>query len=559
MSRLPKDPEERLLFIERALTDTGFFARNVLGMDTDRDSNGNATSQVGKGGIRDYGPHQEMVRFLDDDSKLTKVLWAPRYSYKSSLAKAFLTRMVLARPNIAILLYMHDFKEAEERAAQIRDSLLENEIIAEMFGDLKGPVWQRGAWTTSLRSDMTIQQPTLTIASPKKAKTGGRYNLILFDDLVSETSYLTDAGRREGIRCVEKSLNLRARGTRYVGIGTPYHPGDANHWMVNAGWQTCTNLDVGCDLVVKQDGTLDLAGEARWPNLGIDFLRGYLKDGMSYELFMSQFKLKVVAGMTQAFQAHQFQPVTWKDSEHSDLTGYLLTDVAPSGSQKGDHNVLAYIGIDDRQRIYVLDLELGFWKMHEFCTRYLAMLSRWDRKVTHRAELWEDSLSFHSYFQYLQIESKKTKQNLSVERQRRNQHERSKDERIAGLALRFQAKEVFVMDTIPRTWNTGTEVRELWHPEGERDPITGKVLPTGDLVDWFVRFPHHPKKDVPDTLALADATDRKTEQRICYWVRSSRYRVAESRQKLADQQARRPVGRGSATRFYDRCYSRDDG
>ena len=554
MSNLPKDPEERELFCDRALSDSGYFARHVLGMDTDRTDNNNATSEIGKGGIRDWGPHQEMTSFIDDDGITAGAVWAPRFSYKSSLVKAYITRKVLAHPNIAILLVMHDYKEAEERSAQIRDSLLENETIGEMFGDLRGSVWQRERWTTSLRDDKSIQQPTLTIASPKKAKTGGRYNLIIFDDVVSETSYLTELGRREAIRCVEKSLNLRSKKTNYRLIGTPYHPGDANHWVIDQGWQKCIHLDVGCDIVTKEDGTLGLTGKARWPNLPIDFLEGYLKDGMTYELFMSQFKLKVVAGLTQAFQRTQFRSGAWRNSEHSQLTGYLLTDVAPSGSAKGDFNVLCYVGIDDRENVKILDLEIGYWKMAEFCKYYLAMLDRWSSKVRHRAEVWEDSPSFHSYFQFLQIRCKESGQRLNVERVKRNQHEKSKDDRIAGLALRFQALEVEVLDTVPRFWNTGTEVRTLWDPEGEVDSVTKSVLPGGDLVEWFVRFPHHSKKDVPDALALVDATDRKTEARICFWIRPSRQRTPESIMRRPAKRGGRKLTKGYASRFYDKCH-----
>ena len=526
-------------------------------MDTDRSDNNNATSEIGKGGIRDWGPHKDMIGFLDNDGVRAGVLWAPRFSYKSSAVKAFLTRKVLAHPDIAILLVMHDYNEAEERSAQIRDSLLENETIAAMFGDLKGSVWQRGRWTTALRQDKSIQQPTLTIASPKKAKTGGRYNLIVFDDVVSETSYLTESGRKEGIRCVEKSLNLRSKKTRYLLVGTPYHPGDANHWVVDQGWDRCTHLDVGCDIVTGTDGTLALTGKARWPNLPKDFLGGYLKDGMSYSLFMSQFKLKVVAGLTQAFQRTHFKPEQWNTEKHQDLTGYLLTDVAPSGSDKGDFNALVYVGIDDREHVKILDVEIGYMKMHEFCEKYLNILQRWSSKVRHRAELWEESLCFHPYTQYLQIQTRHTGQRLQIEKQTRNQSEKNKDERIASLALRFQAGEVSVMDTVAARWSTGTEVRTLWDAQGDVDEETGHTLPSGDLVDWFIRFPHHTKKDVPDCLALVDAIDRKTDSRICYHVRPSRKGVAKQNQRPPRSQKRgTKYSRGYGQRFYDRCTGR---
>lgn len=556
MSNLPRDPKDREFFIQRALTDTGFFARHVLGMDTDLDSNGNPTSERGKGGIRDWGPHQEMVRFFDDASDKPKAFWAPRYSYKSSCVQAFIMRRILAHPERSILLYMHDYEEAQERSAKMRDQMLENDTIVEMFGSLKGTPWRKSAWTTSLRENLTIQQRQFTVASPDKSKVGGRFNDIIFDDIVTDKSVLTEAGRRKGIQCVEQSINLEARGTQFLLIGTPYHLDDANHWVLEAGWDANVHMDVGGELVTRDDGLLEWRGEPRWPNLSPAFLNGKLEKGMKFPTFMSQFMLKVTAGLTQAFNARDFQPAKW-DSRHQDLTGYLLTDVAPSGSTKGDFNVLMYVGIDERNHVYILDLEVGYWKMHEFCRKYLDMLHRWSRKVTHRAELWEDSPSLQSYLQYLNIQTRESGVRLKVETVRRNQTEKNKNDRIAHVALRFQASEVHVMDTVPRTWTTGTEVRELWHPEGARDENRGTVMPSGDLVDWFVKFPNVSKKDVPDTFSMVDSHDRTTESPICYWIRPSRRRTSDAIMRPTVRSRRQPrqASNGSATRFYDRCWN----
>lgn len=555
MTRLPPaGTPERTWFIRQMLTDTGFFCRNVLGMHTDRDDKGNATSGIGKGGVRDWGPHQEFIQFIDDDSIKESVILAPRFSYKSSMVQGFILRKILAHPNIAILLYMHDLDLAKERCQKIRDILTENPIIRELFPDIRGPKWAQAEFVTSLRNNPSVMSPTLSVASPEKARTGGRYNIVLFDDIVSETNYLTELGRKKAIRTMEMALNLRAKGTRLIDVGTPYHPGDAHHWAMDAGWKRLTHLDVGFNLVVKPDGTLGLEGEGRWPHLTKEFLSDPLARGMTFPTFMSQFLLQVVSGFNEAFQRHQFQPEKWKE-QHRELTGYLLTDIAPSGSQKGDFNVLCYVGMDERNRCYILDLEIGHWKMYEFCERYIAMLARWSSKLTHRCEVMEDSLNRHSYEQHLHMRGKERGVRVNIETQKRNQHERDKDGRIAGLQYRFQAREVFVMDTVPRAWNTGTEVRELWNPEGYHDQSTGAWLPGGDLVEWFVRFPNHLKKDVPDTLALVDARDRKTQTPICYHIRPSHARVKDAVVRKSVGDSRRTsgsMGRGSATRFYER-------
>jgi hypothetical protein len=235
------------------------------------------------------------------------------------------------------------------------------------------------------------------------------------------------------------------------------------------------------------------------------------------------------------------------------MTGYLLCDVAPSGSDKGDFNALVYVGIDDRNRVHVMDVEVGHWKMYEFCDRYLNMLQRWSGKMNHRCEVWEDSLSYHSYVQHLRMRGQERQVRVHTETQKRNQHERSKNERISLLQYRFQANEIFVCDTVSRTWSSGTEMRTLWEPEGYKVADSDDWLPGGDLVEWFIRFPHHSKKDVPDCLSMVDAKDKKTNSPVCYYMRSRSAQVPEHvRRKSAKTNSRKRLSTGSATRFYER-------
>jgi hypothetical protein len=549
--RLPKAPEEALFFLDRSFRDTGFFAREWLGMDTDRDGNGNATSDVGKGGIRDWGPHAELVRFIDDDDITHGLIGAPRYSYKSSLVEAFIARKILQRPNISILLVMADVKEAAKRSRQIRDMLQNNPLVKQVFGDIEGPVWRDDQWVTCLRTDLTIQSPTLWVGSPQKAVTGGRPNIIIFDDIVTDVNYRTEGGLKRGRECVERLLSLGSRGERYIYIGTPYHPADAYHWCLDAGWQRLIHLDVGFEVIERPDPKepskliLDLEGEPRWPHLTKEFLTTKLRGGMTYPVFMSQFMLKCVTSMVQAFKREQFQPLAWR-GEMRNLTGFLLTDVAPSGMATGDMNVLLYVGLDERNRIHILDAEIGYFQMYEFCRRYLDMLDRWQAKVNHRAEMWENGLMYASYQEHIRVQGKERQIRLNPITAPRNKASSSKDVRIAGLQVRFQADEVFVVDTVPKTWNAGTEVRLLWDATAVREGRDQTPLPGGELVEQFVRWPNHAKKDIPDTLALMDTIDKSTQARVCSYVRPHRNEVAPSQIRQSTQ----PNLRGSSERFY---------
>jgi len=531
------------------LTDTGFFCRNVLDMDTDKDDRGNPTSEVGKGGIRDSGPHQEMVAFLDDPSIEYGILMAPRYSYKSSAVQGFISRLLCAHPNISILLYMHEQDMAVQRCTQIRDSLLSNPIIKELYHDMQGPVWQAGRFITGIRTDKTLTTPSLFIGSPQKIPTGGRPNVIIFDDIVSDQNYKTELGRKKTVDCIERSIPLRSRGCRMIDVGTPYAPGDAHHWCLDQrGWKKLIHLDSGFSMVKKADGTKDVEGEARWPNLSKEFIRNQLKGGLTYRKFMSDYQLKVVSGFDEAFSRTHFQPKMWRD-EFKDLTGYLLNDTAPSGDPKNDLNVLMYVGVDKEQRLYLLDCEVGYWQMYEFCERYLNMLDRWCGMVNHRKEIWEKGHTSYSYIQHLYATAKNNNgRRPSPVYETRSTNSANKDSRIGGLQVRFQSQQVYVMSTMPRHWNNGTEMRVLWDQAGYKDFDSEMRLPAGDLVDWFVQWPHHLKKDVPDCLSLVDILDKDTQRRVVFWTKPSHQRLTDTNERKVVPRGN--GGAGSAARFY---------
>jgi hypothetical protein len=555
---VPESEADQRFFLERMLSDTGFFCRHVLGMDTDRDEHGNATGEVGKGGVRDYGPHQELVSILDDESIKEMVILAPRYSYKSSIAQGFVLRNILAHPDISILMFMHDEDMAIDRCRGIRDTLKKNPIIQWFFGDLEGPSWTQESFVTAWRKDTTLQSPTLWVATPDQGATGGRPNIVLFDDIVSDKNFKTELGLKKGRQCVEHSIPLASRGARYIDIGTPWHPADAHHWCMDRGWKRFTHLDSGFE-VVEQDGALALLGEARWPNLSREHLMSIIKKGMTFPFFMSQFQLKVVSGVTQNFARSQFKPEVWRLDEHQDLSGFLLTDIAPSGSETSDLNVLMYVGLDERNHLYILDVEIGHWRMMEFCDRYLNMLQRWQSKVNHRREMWEKTLNYHSYAQWIGVRAKERNIRISIHCEQRNQTVLPKDDRIKGLTVRFQSGEINVMDTVPRMWQDDTKQRLLWDPDSAEDG-EGKSMPGGDLVEQFVRWPYHSKKDLPDTLSLIDAMDKQTQARVCSWARPSRHRISDAvqRKKVRETRSNSPLRDGapqrlgSAERFYGR-------
>jgi hypothetical protein len=555
MSKVPTDPAARELFIQQISTDTGAFCRLVLGMDTDRDQKGGATSEVGKGGVRSWGPHAEVTRFLDDwdPQRPFKHLMCPRFAYKSSMVEGLICRALLFYPNICILMMMASKEDAAHRVAVIRDILMNNEVIRELFPDFdcKGSKY---AFTTSLRDNLTLQTPSLRAGSPQNVPTGGRYNLIVFDDLADDVNTRTEEGLRKGIDTVKASIFLRGTDAIVLNVATPRHDGDVSAWLnEEEGWAKCTHLDVGFDLVQDEHGKLRWHGENQvWPHLSREFLNSQIQGlGGDYGMLMAQYKLRVVAGLHSAFRRSHFQGFAFKDSVHWGLTGYLLTDVATSVGKDSCLNVLMYVGVDERHRIYILDLEIGRWEMMQFCSRFMAMRARWSGRVNHQAELLEQTAANHGYAAFLRQSARDQGTRLNIINVSRTSATKSKDMRILGTQVRFQSREVFVNNELSgKTTIIGDQIREVWNPEGYCDQNTGVREPDGELVMQFIRHPFHRFKDIPDTFALVDEIDRETGRLTCFWRKpSARHNTVEAiRQPVVKQ----GPGKGYTTRIYER-------
>lgn len=560
VERVPTDADTGDLFRNQVLEDTGAFCRQVLDMDTDRDQNGNATSDIGKGGVRSWGPHQEVVTFVDDwDPKRPfKHLMCPRFAYKSSIVEGLILRAILAYPNITILLMMANKADAADRVAVIKKLLAENPVIREMFPDLKFS-GSKYSFTTSLRDNLTLQTPTLRAGSPENIPTGGRFNLIIFDDLADDVNTRTEGGLLKGINTVKDSIFLRGKDAIVLNVATPRHDGDVSAWIGEEdGWTKCVHLDIGFDLVQDENGKLMWEGEGKWPHLTKEFMDSQIQSGLDYSTLMAQYKLRVVAGLHSSFKRTQFQGFNWK-REHEALTGYLLTDVATGSHKDSCLNVLMYVGVNQRGHAHILDLQIGQWQMMEFCDRFMQMRARWTARVSHQAELIEVTATNQGYRAYLAKLARDQGVGLNINAVPRNASAKAKDVRILGTQVRFQAREFFVLNELAgRTWVHNGETRLLWDPEGFIEPHDGSKQPDGELVMQFIRHPFHRLKDIPDTFALIDEVDKQTGRLMCFWRRPSPKAVSDANLRRPVH-SRREKRKGYTSRFYDRATRRLSG
>jgi hypothetical protein len=199
------------------------------------------------------------------------------------------------------------------------------------------------------------------------------------------------------------------------------------------------------------------------------------------------------------FQRRFFKSLQW-GSDMQKLSGYLLTDTAyATESLDACYSVCAYVGLDASDNVYVLDLRVGHWSPAEFCDNFFAMLEDWMGKVNHCGECWEAAALAHAYRHQIETDGRARKIRLRTIEMKRpaTSHKQS---RINKLQPTMRNGWFYVVSTVPRSFVDLDGPRLLWDPVGHYDPSTKGFLPSGELVDEFIRAGG--KRDIADCLAM---------------------------------------------------------
>jgi len=213
------------------------------------------------------------------------------------------------------------------------------------------------------------------------------------------------------------------------------------------------------------------------------------------------------------FDRQDFVPALW-DRTMGLMSGYLLTDTATSLREEGCYSVAAYVGMDQNDNIFLLDLRVGHMTPQEFIDEFLDVLQTWQKRVNHVGEVWE-TISLTTVFQVpIEMEARRLGVRLNpIEVPRANvAHKKARIQRLLPM---FQQRKFRVVDTVPQTYKDASGQHTLWNPTGHADSRTGMRLPSGELVSEFTRLGSPSvKDDIADALALLMEVDRRGARRL---------------------------------------------
>lgn len=161
--------------------------------------------------------------------------------------------LALNDPNIRILIMSESFDQAKRKLGQCRDSI-----------ERLGPEYGREIETSNYK-ELTLERDenhdvaTITASGIDGGITGGHFDLIIFDDVVSWKSQRTPARRDKIEKQFKEHLNLKSgEDTVMVVVGTRKHPDDLYQFLIdNPTWDVTVKPAIS-DASILDEGAYDI-------------------------------------------------------------------------------------------------------------------------------------------------------------------------------------------------------------------------------------------------------------------------------------------------------------
>ncbi len=182
--------------------------------------------------------HRRWYRALDTHKRI--LFLAPRSHGKTqSASRVLVLQRILANRNIRILLLSLTSDSAKDSLSMVKADLENNAaIVGDWAVDAEGgEIRSKGAWGSTqitVRRAKNLRDPTLRARGWSSAVTGGRYDLIIVDDIEDDKTVLNAAQRRKTINRIRATVvPLLDTDGQIVFIGTRKHADDAYNALIN--------------------------------------------------------------------------------------------------------------------------------------------------------------------------------------------------------------------------------------------------------------------------------------------------------------------------------------
>ncbi len=175
--------------------------------------------------------HKDLCSFLEEPG-LFKLILMPRYSFKSSVCTVgYSLHKLVKDTNLRVLIYSDASSKAEGFLSSIKGHIEGNTSNSDFRGVFnwipkdRSTKWNQSQITIADRT-MQFPEPSIDTGGEGTSFVGRHYDLIIFDDIVSDINTTTKDQMDKIEDCYKKALSLLKPGGQVIVVGTRWHFGD---------------------------------------------------------------------------------------------------------------------------------------------------------------------------------------------------------------------------------------------------------------------------------------------------------------------------------------------
>jgi len=309
------------------------------------------------------GEHEALCTMLQSGRRKFRIILLPRYTFKSSvITMGFALWKLINNPNLRILIYSDSASKAQNFLTGIKNHIegsMANSEFSKYFQNWsvdphKGK-WNESQIIISVRTQGHTE-PTIDTGGIETSKVGMHYDLIFFDDIVSDLNVTTKDQMDKNFGCYQKSLSLLKPGGEVVVTGTRWHFGDTYGRLIEEN-RTTKAFDV-----MIRDAEEIKDGKLIFENVGLNrqFLDDQRRSQGSY-IFSCLYRNSPVDDETATFKVADFKFYgSLEESDKPHETGlykdlFITGAIDPAG-QGDDFTSITVVGTDRNLRMYILDI-----------------------------------------------------------------------------------------------------------------------------------------------------------------------------------------------------------
>jgi predicted phage terminase large subunit-like protein len=278
---------------------------------------------------------------------------------------------LMKNTNERILIYSDATSKAQGFLSGIKNFLLGKEgRFREFFGewetDSKGGKWNESQILIDCRTKSFIE-PTIETAGIETSLVGRHYDIILFDDIVSDKNVTTKEQMDKVADCYKKALSLLKPGGVIIITGTRWHFGDLYGRII------AENKEKQNFKIFHRNADTKENDKLIFSDIGLneEFLRNQKAEQGSY-IFSCIYNNEPSDPETAVFRIKDFS--FYGDIKPDDL--YITCTCDPAG--KGDDFTgLTVVGTDYKMNIYILDAVSKHLQPSEIIEEIIRLSYKW--------------------------------------------------------------------------------------------------------------------------------------------------------------------------------------